>query len=208
MTNNGAVESFEIERKYEVADDAVLPQAQVFQAIGLRADAPEAHELRASYFDTPEGGLAGRRLALRQRAGGKDEGWHLKAKGEAGARELLWPPSPEMPPGLRREVETNIGREALERLAEIATLQTQRVTTLLFDRTDTAVVEISDDRVEAVNRLNGRTQRWREWEAELMPGADEALLEHVEPLLVAAGAVRVRGTSKIQKTMQAEGETT
>ena len=35
--------------------------------------------------------------------------------------------------------------------------------------------------------------------------ARDALLDAIEPLLVAAGAVRARGTSKIQRTMQGGG---
>ncbi len=207
MSNNGAVESFEIERKYEVTDEAVLPSTAAFAAIGLRLGAVESHELRAAYFDTPDGELASRRLALRRREGGKDEGWHLKAKGERGARELLWPPADEMPGGLRDEVEPHLGAEGFARLGTIATLRTHRMTAMLFDASGAAVVELADDRVDAVNELSGREQHWREWEAELMPGASDALLDAVEPLLAAAGAVRVRGTSKIQKTMQAEGTT-
>lgn len=207
VTINGAIESFEIERKYEVSDDAQLPDAVGFAALGLQPGAPETHELRASYFDTPSGELASRRLALRNRHGGKDAGWHLKAKGDDGARELLWPQSDELPVGLRAEVEDRLGSGSTDRLGAIATLRTTRVTVLLFDLQGNAVVEIADDRVDGTNELTGSRQQWREWEAELMPGADEALLDTIEPLLAAAGAVRVRGTSKIQRTMQGRGGT-
>ena len=124
MTINGAIESFEIERKYEVSDDAQLPDAVGFAALGLQPGAPETHELRASYFDTPSGELASRRLALRNRHGGKDAGWHLKAKGDDGARELLWPQSDELPVGLRAEVEDRLGSGSIDRLGAIATLRT------------------------------------------------------------------------------------
>ena len=202
---NGATETFEIERKYEVSGDAELPEAASFAALGLRLGAPETHELSASYFDTPSGELASRRLALRNRHGGKDAGWHLKAKGDDGARELLWPQAPELPAGLRAEVEDRLGSGALDRLGTIATLRTTRVTLMLFSEGGDAVIEIADDRVDGTNELTGSRQQWREWEAELMPGADEALLDVIEPLLVAAGAVRARGTSKIQRTMQGGG---
>ncbi len=205
MTNNGAIETFEIERKYEVADDAVLPSAAVFAEAGLRLGEPEAHELRASYFDTPDAGLASQRVALRRRVGGKDEGWHLKAKGDDGARELLWPPAETMPEGLRGELEARLGAGEVRRIGAIASLRTARTTAMLFDASGAPVIELADDRVDAINELSGRRQKWREWEAELVPGADAALLDAVEPLLVAAGAARVRGTSKIQRTMQAEG---
>ena len=204
VSNNGAVETFEIERKYEVSSDAALPDATTFAAIGLRLETPTEHKLRASYFDTRTGELASLRLALRHRLGGKDEGWHLKAKGEDGARELLWPTAEAIPAGLIREVEDRLGEGAAERLEAIATLRTQRVTAVLFNEAGEPVIELADDRVEGTNELTGRCQSWREWEAELMPEAKEGVLDLVEPLLVAAGARRVRGTSKIQRTMSAD----
>lgn len=199
--SDGATETFEVERKYEVDEAAVLPGAAEFAVLGLVLEAAEAHSLLAGYFDTPKGELAARRFALRRRTGGKDAGWHLKAKGDDGARELMWPPSEEMPTGLRDEVERLLGDESAGRLGAIATLRTQRVTAMLLNASGEPVIELADDRVDASNELSGRRQQWREWEAELMPGADEALLDLVEPLLTAAGAARVRGTSKIQRTM-------
>ncbi len=199
--SNGATETFEVERKYEVDEAAELPGSAEFATLGLVLEAAEAHSLRAGYFDTPAAELAARRFALRRRVGGKDAGWHLKAKGDDGARELMWPPSDEMPAGLRQEVERLLGDEGAGRLGAIATLRTQRITAMLLNASGKPVIELADDRVDASNELSGRRQRWREWEAELMPGADEALLDLVEPLLVAAGAARVRGTSKIQRTM-------
>lgn len=204
VRNNGAVETFEIERKYEVSDGASLPHAAAFAAIGLRLATPAAHELRARYFDTPAGELAALRLALRHRLGGGDEGWHLKAKGEDGARELLWPSAEAFPAGLIHEVEDRLGEGATDRLQVIATLRTQRVTALLFNDAGEPVVELADDRVEGTNELTGRRQSWREWEAELMPEMNKDLLDLVEPLLVAARAKRVRGTSKIQRAMSAD----
>lgn len=202
MRDDGAIETFEVERKYQVDEAALLPGIEVFSAFGLRLDAPQEHELRATYFDTPEGHLAAGRLALRSRTGGKDEGWHLKAKGDDGARELLWPPASEMPEGLRSEIEDRLGAGGAERLRPIASLRTRRTTALLLDASGSAVVELADDRVDATNELSGRRKQWREWEAELMPGADAALLELIEPVLTEAGANRVHGTSKIQRTMQ------
>lgn len=200
---NGATESFEIERKYEVSDDATLPSAAACEAHGLFLGQAVTNQLRASYFDTPTGELASLRVALRQRVGGKDEGWHLKMKSDGGAHEMLWPMADELPEGLRKEVEDRLGAGGADRLAKIATLQTDRLTVLVTDALGNAVIEIADDRVHAVNELSGRGQSWREWEAELIPGADEGLLDTLEPLLASAGASRVRGTSKIQRTMSA-----
>lgn len=206
MSQNGAIEALEIERKYEPGADAVLPAAGAFEAVGLVASGAEVHELHASYFDTPTLELATQRLALRRRAGGKDDGWHLKSKGEGSVRELMWPFSDDMPKGLIREVDDRLGAGAAERLSAIATVRTTRTTTLLHAETGEPVVEIADDLVEATNEVSGERQRWREWEAELMPGVfDEQLLESIEPLLIEAGATRARGTSKIQRIMSANG---
>ncbi|CAG7616950.1 hypothetical protein LEUCIP111803_02045 [Leucobacter soli] len=195
------VESLEIERKYEVEDGAALPAAEDFAALGLRLAEPEHHRLEARYFDTPDGALAAQRVAVRMRAGGKDEGWHLKEKGAEGARELLWPPAEEMPQGLRAELERRIGADGARRLDVIGRLRTERTTVRVTAVDGVEVIELADDRVDATNELTGRRQQWREWEAELIPGADEGLLDRIEPLLIAAGAARVRGTSKIQRTM-------
>jgi hypothetical protein len=198
------VVSFEIERKYQVDDSAVLPGATAFAALGLNLDAPERHGLEASYFDTPAFELGAQRVAVRMRRGGKDEGWHLKEKGADGARELLWPPAAQMPAGLADELRRRIGVEPFDRVAVIAQLRTVRVTVRVRDASGAEVVELADDRVEATNRVTGRRQAWREWEAELMPGADPELLDRIEPLLTAAGAARVRGTSKIQRAMSTD----
>lgn len=198
------IETFEVERKYLVDDAVKLPGATDWSAIGLSLDAPARHLLEASYFDTPDFALAARRFAVRMRRGGKDEGWHLKEKGDDGARELLWPPADQMPGGLAAELDERLGAETAARIGRIARLRTERITVLVRDETGAGVVELADDRVDATNETTGRRQAWREWEAELMPGADAALLDRIEPLLVAAGAERVRGTSKIQRTMSAE----
>lgn len=202
MTNNGAVESFEIERKYEVSGEAILPTAESFKKVGLRPGEPNPFELRATYFDTPKGELASKRIAMRNRLGGKDEGWHLKFKGADGARELLWAPSEDLPEGMRNELVAILGEDAVATIAPIATLRTHRVTTLLYDASDKPVIELADDTVDAKNELAGVQRQWREWESELVSDDTDRLLDKVEPLLVEAGATRVRGTSKIQRTMQ------
>lgn len=204
MTNNAAVESFEIERKYDVSESAAWPEPAVFAGIGMPSGEPSSQQLRAIYFDTPTGELAALRMALRHRIGGKDEGWHLKQKSDLGARELLWPTSEQMPAGVRAEIEDRLGAGAADRLVPIATLHTRRVTEMLFDASGEGVIELADDRVDACNELTGASKQWREWEAELMPDADPTVLDLVEPLLVEVGAVRAHGTSKIQRTMQQE----
>lgn len=186
-------ESIELERKYEVDVDAELPRD--FSAAGLQADPPQRFRLEAQYFDTAGGHLARQRVAVRMRLGGKDEGWHLKCKVAEGARELLWPPSQEMPRGLREEIARLTDRPVLP----LAELHTRRTVLHLRDADGVEVVEVSDDRVLSEHHATGVRRAWREWEAELIPGADLALLDAVEPVLLLAGADPSPSPAKIAR---------
>lgn len=230
MAGNGAIETFEVERKYAVSSRAELPGSPAFAAVGLRLIEPESFALEATYFDTPDATLGLQRVAVRKRVGGKDEGWHMKLKGADGSRELVWPLAETMPEGLHSEIVDRIGEHDADRLTAVATMRTLR--TIVRVQRDEGVlgvsapapasatgatgangiadspehpgawlIELADDRVVATNALSGEKSAWREWEAELAPGASLELLELVEPLLIGAGAERVRGTSKLQRAM-------
>ena len=232
MSGNGAIETFEVERKYAVYSRAELPDDSAFAALGFRVTAPESFTLAATYFDTPDAALGLQRVAVRKRVGGKDEGWHMKLKGLGGSRELVWPLADTMPDGLLREIVDRVGQHDANRMTAVATVHTLRaivrvsrdegVSGVSATATATAsvtgatgangttgspeqpgewLIELADDRVVATNALSGEERSWREWEAELAPGASLELLELVEPLLIGAGAERVRGTSKLQRAM-------
>lgn len=196
------VESIEVERKYEVSGDARLPTADAFAALGLQLSGESVIDLEAHYFDTPDGRLAAQRCAVRLRRGGPDAGWHLKEKRDGATRELQWPLAEEMPAALRGELADRIGEPAMEVLRPIATLRTERRVRHLENADGVAVIELADDRVDAENRLSGERQRWREWEAELLPGGSAESLDLIEPLLRGKGAEPVEGSSKIQRTMR------
>ena len=206
------IESEEVERKYEVREGAALPGAEAFAAIGLSAEAPEVHHLVASYFDTPDRALAAQGLAVRSRAGGKDAGWHLKRRGADGVHETGWPPSPEMPEALAAEIRDRIGEEGLARLRAVAELRTTRTVVVLRDREPGSgsgaesggLIEIADDEVFAIDRqaesaADEVRRAWREWEAEMLGGADRAWLDRLEPVLLAAGASPSPSIAKIAR---------
>ncbi len=197
-----ASESIEIERKYEVPAEALVPGSDAFTAVGLSTGRFVTHELHARYFDTADGVLARNRFALRMRTGGSDAGWHLKEKGEHGTRELHWPISAELPPALAHELRERLGVDAAD-IAPLAELRTERRVMRLSDRDGTEVVELADDRVLATDLRGGPggsvRRAWREWEAELMPGADPEWLETIEPVLAVAGAAPSPSSAKIAR---------
>ena len=67
---------FEREDKYEVGDEFVVPDL-VGVADGAGVEPLEVLMVN-TYFDTPDGDLRRRRVTLRRRVGGADEGWQLK----------------------------------------------------------------------------------------------------------------------------------
>lgn len=218
MSAHAGAESIEIERKYEVDDDAVMPGAEAFSAAGFAADAPVTYELAATYYDVPDRALAAAGIAVRQRTGGHDAGWHVKQRLTGGVREIAWPPAAQAPAALfdkLRELledatDASLGSESDHELSlvPLAEMRTTRTVTLLRVW-EQAVIELADDRVLGIEHaaggnaesLRGTTVRraWREWEAELMPGADPALLAAVEPLLLAAGATHSLSFAKIAR---------
>lgn len=198
MTTQAAVESFEIERKYEVDATASLPGAPEFAAVDLIAGSPEVHLLHATYFDTPAADLAKLRLALRLRRGGKDAGWHLKQKNADGARELQWPAADELPPEVVSEIRWWIG-DAVSDLQPLAELHTERTVVVLRELDGREVVELADDRVRALDHRTGTRRAWREWEAEVLGGGAGDVLLRVEPVLRAAGAVPSSSPAKIAR---------
>ncbi|WP_157000581.1 EamA family transporter [Leucobacter komagatae] len=200
----GATESLEIERKYEVPAQTEIPADASFAPVGLSVGAAEVNTLNARYYDTADGALAARGLAMRVREGGADEGWHLKAKTAGGTRELHWPLAAAIPAGLVSELRERIG-DAAEHVRPIAELRTERRTVRLVTRAGVEVVELADDRVLAAElRGDARIERaWREWEAELLPGADEHWLDLTGEVLEGAGATPSLSTAKIARAMGA-----
>lgn len=209
MSAHAGAESIEVERKYEVAADAVMPGPEAFVALGLAADEPATYELTATYFDTPDRALAAAGIAVRQRAGGHDAGWHVKQRLEDGVREVAWPPADAAPAALLEKLhellsDARAAKQTGVSLVPLAQMRTTRVVTLLR-RGQNPVIELADDWVLATDHLTGAPgtagvrRAWREWEAELIAGQDPALLGVIEPLLLGAGAAPSLSFAKIAR---------
>ena len=68
--------SREVETKYDVTSDTVLPDLAGLPGVARLSD-PVMHLLDATYYDTPDLRLVTAGITLRRRSGGDDEGWHL-----------------------------------------------------------------------------------------------------------------------------------
>jgi CHAD domain-containing protein len=193
-------EHLEIERKYDVGEEAELPDLSGVPGVSSVSE-PEEHELAADYFDTPDLRLAAAGVTLRRRTGGDDEGWHLKLPADVGRREMRTPLGEAVttpPAPLRRLVAVYARREPL---VLVVSLQTQRKVTRLRGDDGAVLVEVCDDRVKAeLPGWDAAPPVWREWEAELAGGAAH-LLDKVDRLLTRAGALRSEHESKLLRVL-------
>lgn len=202
--------SIEIERKFEVDADTQLPPLIAVANI-VRAEPAGVAHLEAAYFDTAEFALAATGRALRFRAGGHDGGWHIKHRTAEGMRETQWPGegegvsihSLEVPHEVREHLEDVLGQTDLR---VIATITTQRTTTLLYRADESEpIAEIADDLVTTVDSRTEIERSWREWEVELLgdlsSSAAEAFLDAVQQALVAAGAQPSAIAAKLQRAL-------
>ncbi len=190
----------EIERKYEVEPDFVVPPLD--RPGRSAADAPPV-ALTATYYDTPDLRLARARTTLRRRTGGADAGWHLKVP-LGGEREEI-----QLPLGTARTVPSALSQLVLAhtrgaRLLAVARLQTTRTTRTVSAADGTPLVEVADDHVRAQRLGPGagaEVVQWREVEAELLAGAPPEALAAVVELLTEAGARPARSSSKLAQVL-------
>lgn len=211
----------EIERKYAVDDEAILPAAAALAELAARSGgvsevevvALDPVQLEAVYFDTAAGALARERIALRRRVGGHDEGWHIKLPAVEGRTELQWPLATGDPvaPGVPAEVAESVRQHVRDdELTPLARIATRRTVTELRTAEGRVLAEIADDSVVTSDLRGGTVRVWREWEAELGPAAPgtpearAALLDALEQLLLASGA---RPSPSVSKLAAALGRT-
>ncbi|BBY30605.1 CYTH and CHAD domain-containing protein [Mycolicibacterium sediminis] len=191
----------EIERKFAVTGDTVSPSFQGLSVIG-RVDRLEPQHLDAVYYDTAGQHLGERRVTLRRRTGGPDAGWHLKLPAGADARTEVRLPldDGDTVPDELRDVVLAIVRD--RELAPVARISTVRTVDVLFDPSGSPVAEFCDDQVTA-SAVGGEEQAWREWELEIVEGADPGLLERLANRLLDAGAEPAGHGSKVGRVLAA-----
>ncbi|KUI21273.1 hypothetical protein AU192_12695 [Mycobacterium lehmannii] len=190
----------EVERKFDVGESTVAPSFEGLSAVA-RVEGSPAHHLEAVYFDTPDHDLAARRITLRRRTGGPDEGWHLKLPAGPDARTEVREPlgdENEVPEALR-DIVLAIVRD--HPLRPVARISTRRTVNMLYGPDGTPVAEFCDDHVTASAEPGGPEQAWREWELELTDGADRELLDRLSNRLIDAGAEAAASGSKLARVL-------
>ncbi|MBW5422903.1 CHAD domain-containing protein [Streptomyces sp. BG9H] len=192
----------EIERKYDVAADAELPDLTGVPGVGEVSDRGVA-ELDAVYWDTPDQRLAAASITLRRRTGGADEGWHLKLPVSLadGVRDEIHAPLADTVPSALLGLVRSRVREAA--LVPVVRLLSTRNVRHLLDARGALLAEVSVDGVIA-ERLTpgGRTAEWSEIEVELADGGDPAFLDKVEKKLKKAGVRRATAASKLARALK------
>lgn len=213
-----AATHIETERKYEGgAADTRLDPCDLPGVSGV-VPAPD-EELDAVYYDTADLRLLAHGTTLRKRAGGHDEGWHLKrGKGDDRREEIQLPTTDD--DDVPEELHVRV--KALARgkpLVPVLRMRTRREREHLVDGHGTAVAEIARDHVAAEildaarpggrrptgrrrsgEDAPGRIVSWAELEVELENDAEgtaaTALLDAVEKQLLSAGWQRSASASK------------
>jgi inorganic triphosphatase YgiF len=196
----------ETEQKYDADADFALPDLGDLPGSAAAA-AAERYHLSATYFDTEDLSLIERKVTLRRRTGGTDEGWHLKLPVRQDTRQEVHAPlgdgGPEsVPARLAAQVEDiTAGRP----LRPIANLDTERTVVTLTGPAGEPLAEVADDLVRArrLDQPGAEPLAWREIEIEALsegPGVP-ALLEAAGMVLREAGARRSSSASKLSRLL-------
>jgi CHAD domain-containing protein len=208
----------EVERKFDVRPDGVLPSFEGLAAV-LRTEQLPTQSLDAVYFDTAGHDLAAHKVTLRRRTGGPDAGWHLKLPAGADSRTEVRAPlesdahagEGDVPEALVDVVRAIVRDRPLVRVARISTTRNVHV---LFGTDGAALAEFCDDDVRAwaldpMDGSDGAEQHWHEWELELSDGPIKygsakhaaALLDRLGNRLLDAGGRPAGHGSKLAKVL-------
>ncbi|MGW9173935.1 CYTH and CHAD domain-containing protein [Streptomyces decoyicus] len=203
----------EIERKYDIDDDAQLPDLAGIDRVATVVEAG-VEDLDALYYDTAGHHLAAEGITLRRRTGGRDAGWHLKLPVAPGVRDEVRAPLSDTPPP---ELTALVRSRVLdEEPAPVVRLRTTRTVRVLKDASGAPLAEVAVDEVRAQRAGESASKvevpagpveaRWREIEVELTGEGDTALLDEVGRALVEAGARPASAQSKLARALAETGQ--
>src|SRR6201996_8481037 len=191
----------EIELKYEVGPDTVLPPLEDLPQVASEAG-PAEQKLEAKYYDPEDLRLLRAGVTLRRRRGGTDSGWHLKLPaGPQTRREIRLPlgrAGRTVPAELARLVKVYSRDQKLGPVARIATVRHVRT---LVDEAGPSLAEVVADEVSAQTLGESTTlSTWREVEVELT-GGDRQLLRAADKRLRRGGLQPAGRTAKLERAL-------
>lgn len=184
----------EVERKYNLRKGQDLPGLAGIATEGAVSE----FALEATYYDAPDYRLTRAWEVIRRRAGGSDEGWHLKLPGAAPDERIeLHAPLAQrrLPRPFRERVSDTLAGAPV---IPVAVLRTRRREQQLCGPDGTVLAVTCVDQVRA--SVGGQEQEWWEAEVELVAG-DAALLDRIEAALARAGIHRAESASKIARAL-------
>jgi inorganic triphosphatase YgiF len=194
----------ETEQKYDADADFALPDLGGLPGVAAVAN-PKRYRLSAIYFDTEDQDLIRNKVTLRRRAGGADEGWHLKLPVRQDTRQEVHAPlgeGEEVPARLAARVEDITAGKPLH---PIANLDTERTVVTLTGPSGEGLAEVADDRVTGrrLDQPDTEPQTWREIEIEALSPDSRipGLLEAAGKTLREAGARRSSSASKLGRLL-------
>lgn len=200
-----AEQQWEIERKYDVSPKQAA-KIKLHKVEGFTVGEPSIYDLTAAYFDTEDYALSAAKVAVRRRAGGGDDGWHVKYKAGKVRGELHYAPlktSDRMPAALRK---TLVGITLDRPLTPVATINTKRAEYPITADDGQQHAVLCVDFVCARDERAGVDREWSECEIEL--SSDElskkqtkAVFNAVEDVLFEAGAVASKSPAKIARAL-------
>ncbi|MFV0407252.1 MAG: CYTH domain-containing protein [Propioniciclava sp.] len=186
-----------INRTQEVEQKFEAPVGVSWSFAPVATVGPERRfSLQATYYDTTAFSLVRSGCSLRRREGGSDAGWHLKLpRGSGlGREELQLPLSKELPDQLQAVVTS----WTAEPVAPVAVIATDRREYDVFVDGVACALFVADS---VATRAGDQTQRWHEFEVELLPGADPALLGVLTQALAHSGVHPAQHGSKIARAL-------
>ena len=199
MAGEPPIAAREIEGKYDIAPDFVMPS---LAGPDQRVDV-DTVQLSSTYYDTDDHDLLRYRLTLRRRTGDVDTGWQLKVPGAGERTELRWPAA-ETPP----EALTTLLRPFVRNkpVAAAVRLDVTRTRHRICDSAGALIAEVARDDVRATGlAAQPRARRWHEAEVELGPAGSRSLLAQIGAELTAAGAVASSSRSKVARALEGIG---
>ena len=154
----------EVESKYDVAADAVVPDLADLPDVTVVT--PAVEQLReAVCFDTADRALVRAGVTVQRRVGGPDAGWHLATLGSSMPDVELRLPLSAGTDAVPTELLERVRGVAIGRPVGVAVVVlVRRSVRSLLDADGIVLAEVRDDQISARAPGDDGPRSWREWE--------------------------------------------